>query len=794
MTMPSQATPRAFRKAGLLAGVSLLLILVAACASSGAFHEGERYAAADNWDKAVLAFSKAVAQNPGNTQYKVALARARLRASQDHFDRGKKYLAAGQLEPAMAELQQTVFLDPNNQYAADELGKAITEYQKRQGEEPSDIEKMKEHAKLAGRVRPRLNPKSNIPIVLKFKDETARKVYDALSKASGVNFMYDERVDLNNKKVNIDVADINFAKALDILMAQNKHFYKIWDENTILIADDNQQKHKEYDELVIQTFYLSNADVKDVQVLLRSLLDARQLAQNDRLNAITIRDTPERVRVAEKIIEANDKAKAELVVDVQLLEFNRNLLQNLGIDLTGSSGGSGKSLSVNYTGGASVPLNNLGLLNNLGSYSIGPIPSVILNFLLTDAGAQVIAKPQLRVSEGEKATVKIGDRIPIPTTTFNTSQTLGSTVVPITSFTYQNVGINIDLEPRVHHNKEVTLKLRVELSSLAGSISAGGGVTQPIIGTREIETKIRLKDGETNLLAGLIRQEERTSLSGFPGLSRIPVLKRLFGSTETTVQQTDIVLTLTPHIIRIPDITPADLEPLWIGTDQNVGLRGVSRTSPFGTLFEPDGSEEEAPMAGSEEEAPPGTVVPVPIRPDGQAAAPSSPAAGTGAGGRAAVTVGGAPSPAAAAPVAPPARAVVTFNPAGLILAGVGKVFELDVFISQATGVGSVPFHVSYDPKILQFLPPGKEGGFLKQDGASTIYNAQASTVNEIFVATARLGVPTGASGGGTLCTFQFQALSAGTTTLAFTEASVLDPTGQVLPADFAPPMQVNVQ
>ena len=797
MAMPIQATPGTFRKVGLLGGAFLLLILAAACVSSKAFHEGERQAAADNWDKAVLAFSKAVAEDPGNTQYKVSLARARLRASQDHFDRGKRYLAAGQLEPAMVELQQTVFLDPNNQYAADELSKAIIEYRRLQGEEPSDIEKMKEQARMEGRVTPRLNPKSNIPIVLKFKDETVRKVYDALSKASGVNFMYDERVDLNNKKVNIDVADINFAKALDILMAQNKHFYKIWDENTILIADDNQQKHKEYDDLVIQTFYLSNADVKDVQVLLRSLLDARQLAQNDRLNAITIRDTPERVQVAEKIIEANDKAKAELVVDVQLLEFNRNLLQNLGIDLTGSSGGSGKALTINYTGGTSVPLNNLGLLNNLGSYSIGPIPSVILNFLLTDAGAQVIAKPQLRVSEGEKATVRIGDRIPIPTTTFNTASTVGSTVVPITSFTYQNVGINIDLEPRVHHNKEVTLRLRVELSSLAGTVSAGGGVTQPIIGTREIETKIRLKDGETNLLAGLIRQEERTSLSGVPGLSQIPLLKRLFGTTETTVQQTDIVLTLTPHIIRIPDITPDDLKPLWIGTDQDVGLRGVSRTSPFGAPFESDGSEEEgAPAAWAEEEPPAGTVVPVapaPARPEGQVAAPSSTAAGTGAGGRAAGTVGGAPPPAAEVPATPPTPAAVTFSPAG-VLAGVGDDFELNVLISKATGVGSVPFHVSYDPKVLQFLPPGKEGGFLKQDGASTIYNAQASTVNEIFVAMARLGVPTGASGDGILCTLQFRAVSAGTATLAFTEASVLDPTGKVLEATFAGPIQVNVQ
>ncbi|HEV8335262.1 MAG TPA: cohesin domain-containing protein [Candidatus Polarisedimenticolia bacterium] len=790
MTKRSRATSGKLRRARALSGVLLLLtlLLTAACASSKAFHEGEKLAEAENWDQAVLAFSKALSQSPGNTQYKVALARARLRASQEHFDRGKKYLAAGQLEPAMAELQQTVFLDPNNQYAADELNKAIKEYQRRRGEEQSDIEKMKERARLAGRVTPRLNPKSNIPIVLKFKDETAKNVYDALSKASGINFLYDERVDLN-KKVNIDLVDVNFAKALEILMAQNKHFYKIWDENTIMIADDNQQKHKEYDDLVIQTFYLSNADVKDVQVLLRSLLDARQLAQNDRLNAITIRDTPDRVQVAEKIIEANDKAKAELVVDVQLLEFNRNLLQNLGIDLTGgSSGGTGKSLTIGYTGGTSVPLNNLGLLNQLGNYSVGPIPAVILNFLLTDADAQVIAKPQLRVSEGEKASVKIGDRIPIPTTTFNTTQTVGGTVVPITSFTYQNVGINIDLEPRVHHNKEVTLKLKVELSSLAGSVNAGGGVTQPIIGTREIETQIRLKDGETNLLAGLIRREERTSLSGVPGLTQIPVLKRLFGSTETTVQQTDIVLTLTPHIIRIPDITATDLKPLWIGTDQDVGLRGVSRTSPFGAPFEPDGSEEES----REEDAAGaslGVMVPgAPLagRIEPQPAEPGTPPS-DGFGSKEAISKGEAPPT-----PQPPAQAFVTFSPTSF-LSHAGDTIQVQVLLNQGTRVGSAPFHVAYDPKILQFVK-GEEGEFLKRDGASTVFNAQASSLNEVFVALARLGVPTGVSGNGVLCTLTFQAVATGNTTLSFKESSVLDPSGLPLPAQFGPVVQVSIQ
>jgi len=795
MIKPMQATPR-------IALLLLVLFPLVGCAGITPYRQGERFMEGEHFDQAVLAFSKALAEKPGEIRYQVALTRARLRASQDHFERGQKYAAAGQTEAAIAELQQTILLDPSNQYAVNELAKQIQEFKRRKGEEPSEMEKMKAKAKMAGRVTPRLNPKSNIPIALKFKDETVRKVYDALSKASGINFLYDERVDLG-KKITVELTDVSFSKALDILMAQNKHFFKVWDENTILIADDNQQKHKEYDDLVIQTFYLSNADVKDVQVLLRTLLDARSLAQSDRLNAITIRDTPERVQVAEKIIESNDKAKSELIVDVQLLELNRNILQNLGIDLVGSGGASGKSLNIGYTAGGSVPLNNLGLLQQLGNYAVGPIPNVILNFLRSDADAKVLAKPQVRVSEGEKASVKIGDRIPIPTTTFNTATGTGGNVfAPITQFTYQNVGINIDLEPRVHHNKEITLKLKVELSNLAGSVSAGGGVSQPIIGTREIETQIRLKDGETNLLAGLIREEERSSLSSVPGLGQIPVLKHLFGTNETERKETDIVLTLTPHIIRVPDITQADMEPLWIGTDQDIGLRGVSRTSPFGAPFESDGSEEQegepgegqpdqgagptgAPQAGPLAVAAGGT----PTTP-GQGAAPSGPPQ---AGRQGSTTSGGEGGGSAPSPETPPQPADVTFNPPN-ILAKVGDNMTIQVQISQGARVGSVPFHVAYDPNILQFLPPGTEGGFLKSDGASTIYNAQASTTNEVFVALARVGVPTGASGSGVLCTLQFQAKGQGTTTLTFAQASVLDPQGQPLPANFSQGLLVQVQ
>src|SRR5439155_10315475 len=406
--------------------------------------------------------------------------------------------------------------------------------------------------------------------------------------------------------------------------------------------------------------------------------------------------------VAQKIIESNDKAKSELIVDIELLEINRTLLQNLGIDLFGPGGGSGKQLNLTYGSTNPVPLNNLDLLKQAGSWLLGPIPGVVVNFLKTDADAQVIAKPQVRVTEGEKATVRIGDRIPIPTTTFNAAPTVGGTVgVPITSFTYQNVGINIDIEPRVHHNKEITLKLKVEISSLAGQVSAGGGLTQPIIGTREIDTTIRLKDQETNLLAGLIREEERKSMSGVPGLSNIPVVRRIFGETETNIQQTDIVLTLTPHIIRIPDVTEEDLLPLWIGTESDIALRGGSKTSPFGTTpFEGKGGEEEetaplpplpdlpveeAPPAPEEEAQPQGSLpIVAPVPAPAEATPTPQPAPQPSPTPSSAAAVEESKPPGDAGP------ATVYLNPAFLNVPKT-QYFTVSVNIRSATGVGSVP-------------------------------------------------------------------------------------------------------
>jgi general secretion pathway protein D len=800
-------------------------LALAACATASAYRQGQKEMKALNYDKAVVSFSKALAAKPDETRYKVALLRARVRAAQVHFSKGEEYRKAGLLDEAIAEYQQSVYLDQSHQFAANELANSLAEWQKRQARDRWPLEEMKRKAS-PGRDAPRLNPSSNIPIVLRFKDEGVKKIYDALSKASGINFIYDERLPLD-KRITVDMADVTFEQAMDQLMTMNKHFYKILDEGSILIAEDTPQKHKELDDLVIQTFYLSNADVKDVQVLLRTLLDARQIAQNDRLNAITIRDTPERVAVAQKIIEANDKAKSEMIIDIELLEVNRNLLRNLGVDLfgAGTGGGSGKSLNLTFGGGTSVSLNNLDLLKQAGSWLVGPIPGVVINFLKTDADAQIIAKPQLRVSEGSKATVRIGDRIPIPNTTFNAAPTVGGTVgVPITSFTYQNVGINIDLEPRVHHNREITLKGKVEISALAGSVSAGGGLTQPIIGTREIESTIRLRDNETNILAGLLRETERKSLSGVPGLSDIPVLKRLFGNSETQIEQTDIVLMMTPHIIRIPDITEEDLQPLWIGTESNVALRGSSRRSAFASPFDggveerkypgiPDIPEEEfladlpqegfGPEEGEEaaeeapegapQEGPPIALPPVtapaePQPPEGAAGEPlGQPPAPKAIGqpGAGGVQPPGPGAPAQPPPPAPPeptGPATVTLNPAYQTVT-IGQEFTVSVAISGARNVGSVPFHLGFDPAYVEFLGAGSTSPFLSQDGTPVFVLATLGMQGrEVIAGLSRQGSRPGASGQGTLLEMRFRPKKPGTTTINFTDISVLDPQAQPMP------------
>ena len=565
----------------------LALGVLAGCTSHSNYRQGETAAQLGKWDDAVVSYMKAVDNDPTNISYQAALLRAKIKASQQHFEKGQQFEKAGVIERALVEYQQAVQLDPTNQYAQAQLEHVHREYvAQRSGHEAETIEQMKQKVRGARPQPPVLNPRSDRPISLEFPQPVSLfTIYRALGKAFGFNVLFDPN--LRDQEIAIDLKDVNAQSALETLMRAAGHFYKVMDEHSIIIAQDTPQNRRTYEDLVIQTFFLANSEVKEMLTILRSLIDARKIATNEQLNAIILRDTADKVKVAERIIEANDKAKAEVVIDVELLQINSARLRDLGVSLsnysvgqqldfgTTSGGTTGTGTGTTSTTPAGIRLSDLQFINQANW--LLTIPSFLYNFVKQNTDAQLLAKPQLRISEGEKANLVIGDRVPIPLTTFNT-QNAGNSggIVPITSFQYQDVGIKIELEPRVHHNQEVTLKLKIEVSNLNGNVSGSGGQSQPIIGTRTIDSVIRLKDGETNFLAGLIRNDESNTDRGFPGLSEIPIIGRLFSNKRTEGQRTDVILTMTPHIIRNAQITQEDLEPIWVGTEQNITFRGGS--------------------------------------------------------------------------------------------------------------------------------------------------------------------------------------------------------------------------
>jgi general secretion pathway protein D len=582
--------------------VAAMLTLILACGAS--MYQKGRYAMDRGlYDDAVANLQKAVNSSPNNLKYKTELVRAKLAAGQKHMESAKMALAREDYATAALELQRSLEYDPSNEYSRDMMAKVLDGAKaKEEAERQSkmSIDAMKQ-ATASDMGVPQLDPASNIPIVLKFNDAPLKTILDAISKASGINFLFDDRAD-TSKRISVDFAKVNLSQVMDYLMTQTKNFYKVLDPHTLIVVPDNKQKRDEYADQVIRTFYLSNAEAKDVFQLIRSILQTRKMAMNQDLNSITIQDTPEMVAIAQKIIEENDKSKGEVLVDVELLEVDEDKLRQLGINLTTntftigpshnvvSTTSSSGTTSTSIGSGPPIPLNELGQTLSHG-LMVFPVPNLIVNMLLTDTNTQVLAKPQLRVLEGQKASVHIGQRVPIASATqYLGAQGTTTTYTPTVSYTYQDIGVKVEIEPKVHHNKEVTIKLKSEVSAIAGYVTAPSGSLsgdQPIIGTREATTVLRLDDGETSLLAGLIQRTNQSSLNGLPGVSEVPILRRLFSNTKDQKSTTDVVMLVTPHIIRMPNITEDDLKPLWVGTADNPKLKGFSGGSFAPSPFTP---------------------------------------------------------------------------------------------------------------------------------------------------------------------------------------------------------------
>lgn len=825
------------RSARIFRGVALLtaVALLAGCTGFRAARRAEIATQAGNWDDAVLYWTQAVEQEPTNIAYRGNLLRSRVRASQVHFEQGKDYYAAGVLERALIEYQQAVQLDPSNQYAQVELQRVRDELAAAaQGTTVETLAEMKRRAQGIRPQPPLLNPRSDEPISLEFPEPVSiESIYRSLGTAFGINILFDPN--LKDIQIPIVLKDVTAQDALEILMRAAGHFYKVLDPQTIIIAADTPQNRRNYEDLVIQAFFLSNADVKDALTILRSLIGARQIAMSEPLNAIILRDTADKVKVAEKIIETVDKAKAEVVIDVELLQLSTNKIRDLGVQLSQYSVTQSLDLGSDD---AALHISDLEFLNQ-SNWALS-IPNVVYRFVKTDTDAQLLAQPKLRISEGEQARLVIGDRVPIPVTSFNTANTVGGNIVPITSFQYQDVGITINIEPRVHHNKEVTLKLTVEVSQVTGQVSAGSGqAAQPIIGTRTIESTIRLKDGETNLLAGLIRRDDAASDEGVPGLSDIPVLGRLFSRNNTENRRTDVILTLTPHIVRLPDITETDLLPIWVGTEQNITFRGGSprvESDVEGPFDGPDAASPEEirerirerlqslPRGLQDEE--PGGEQPEPVLPPGQELVPGFPppttfgdeeeeieveppvfeeeeppatfgeedgaTLGASLGGAAgdlvidglmedATALAAATEDAAAfasfasvtaSPLAAATDVELRMVPSELEVAA-GDTFEVALEARALAPVSHLPLTLRFDPEVLA-VERVEAGSFLGGPGASEVLS-DTSSPGRLVLGASRLGEVPGVAGAGVVARVVFRALAPGEANLHFGEAKALD-------------------
>src|SRR5947209_551072 len=521
--------------------VAALLVFAAGCASYSAFERGRTAEKTNDWDRAVVEYEKAAAVDPDNLRYQMNVKRAKLEASRIHFSKGRTLRAAASstsgaeqlrlAQLAATELELTVKLDPTNDYAAVELGKAITMISEQQmaaaaGRSIDDIKKAAAKKNITKAQPPQLNPASDQPISLSFPHETPiKEIYKALGNAFGINVLFDVAIK-DSDRLAIELKDVTAQDALERVMQAANHFYKVLDEHTIIVVPDNPQARRDYEDLLIRTFYLSNGDAEQVTNVVRTMIEARNVFPLKALNAITIRDTADKVRIAEKIIQANDKAKSEVVVDVELLQIDLDKQRDIGAVVQGLGGTLQANDTVDPKNPTTPVLHNLDFLRGLKNKDLSfTIPSISYNLIKSVGNTETLANPELRISEGEKATLHIGQRVPVPVTTFVTGVQSGSQGnLPATSFQYQDVGIKVSMEPRVHHNGEVTLKLTVEVSDIAAAASADA---PPSFNTRTLEATIRLKDGETNFLAGLIQDTQLTSSNKTPLLGDIPILGRL---------------------------------------------------------------------------------------------------------------------------------------------------------------------------------------------------------------------------------------------------------------------------
>ena len=591
---------------------AIIFFVISGCAQTRVvMSEGDKFAASGAWDDAAVKYGEVLKSEPDNVEYRIKYLRAKGEAAIIHYDKGINYLGAADYDNAISEFRIALMLDPSFKKSDEAVKKAVnlkdSGYQYNKGMEFLNDNKKKE-AQKSFKQSLKLNPlnssakaemeklkrdeevvmdgygldiKSGKPITLEFKDASVKRIFEGLSKLSGINFVFD--ADVKDVKSGISLHDATFRQALDLLLSTSGLSKKVVSENTIIVYPSTPQKEKQYQELMIKVFYLTDMEAKHAVNLLRTMLKAGDIYVYEDLNAIVIRAKPDVIDLAQKILDATDRSDAEVVLAVDILEINRNKAQALGINLDPAKA----SLSLPQGKDALSGVTGI-LLKDLAKVSSGDLlatlPSAILNMKMEDLDADILANPRIRVKNKEKAKIHIGERVPIITSTVN----IGVTTENVQ---YIDVGLKLNVEPRIKPNDEIDLKISLEVSSLGTKVTTTSGSVVYQIGTRNAETSLTLNDGETQIIGGLISDEERTTTLKIPGLGNIPIIGKIFSSTDKSKVKTDILLSITPHIIRRLDMPDEEATRIWSGREESPSLgQTVDVSAP-----RPDTSERPAP-------------------------------------------------------------------------------------------------------------------------------------------------------------------------------------------------------
>ena len=743
------------RRLVVLALGSMALFLSGCPKTSQEAKQGAKAEELQDYDTALLYYQRALREDPSNTEFKLKAARLRFEAANYHLSQGEKLRDKGDLALALAEFQKAATIDPANTQAQQEVQHVLEALAARAAAENPAATPVPSGPVMMD-APPALKPlsKDHIPNLKMTND--SKIVFQTIANLADLTVVFDP--EFQGKRIPFEARNLTLQEALDIAALQAKAFWKPLTGNIIFVASGDPAKRKEYEEEIVKVFYLTNItadkDLTEIVTAIRNMFTPALTKMNviTAQNAIVVRDTPDKVLLVSKLINALDKSKAEVVVDVSIAEVNLDDQHTLGVSPS-------TSISATFSGSAtttrtatSAAVVALNMLKHLSTadYNIN-LPSATVTALLSNNNTKILQNPEIRAVDGQKASLKIGDRVPVATGSFQAGVgaglgTAGSSVVsPLvnTQFQYQDVGVNIDITPRILPDRDVAMHIKIEVSAVTSNVNIGG-INQPVISQRVIEHDVRLRDGEVNVLGGLIQRTDTNSISGWPGLAKIPIMRYLFSTDAVEHKDDEILIVLTPRVVRMPNITAENLRSIATGTDQNPQVHFV-------------------------EDAATAPVVPVP--------APGQPKQTAPTQTQGVPVIGTVPPPAASAPpvtaATPGGPATLRFEPSTIPMK-VGDTTTVGIVVENVKDLSSIPLLLQYNPAVIS-VEEVRHGGFLSADSQAAIVQQPNQAHGQEIISVTRTPNSAGISGTGTVVAVVIKALAPGNSQLSIVQVNAKD-------------------